>query len=498
MYQIVFYLFLLMNCLFFNITQAASRQDSQLHSSTHAKLNQVVIDLMVLYTPAIAKPNGYEMNHQAPSNLLTGEENALLTIQHLIGLTNKFYKDSGISLKLRLVFAKAVDYPEDRSNQSALNDLRYNLNLFNHVERLRASYGADMVVLLRPNSPHLQNCGMAMMGPDKRNMYSVVNTGTQCRDDSFAHELGHNMGLLHSTVQGGHPEKSYALGYGVLNSFATIMTYPDKFGLSFSNYKFSNPRMHHCGKHANLRCGSFEEGDAVRQINEVKQQIADYYPTKVLNTFKGISAATAQVKLDNYLQSQEEAQQKKMLAEKRQQAKRLAQKREKIRLTLHEKEQAKQKYIDLYRKNSAAINSYHKAQHAYQDLIDEEQSVHQQVNCCWETARYLEEYSSKYKTRRQQAYDRYLASNHRNRERFYHDYLKTVTNFQKAFGRSLKKNQACTLLKRQKNRITSQKDQAQLKINRARANYHQIQKAYVQARIDYNDKIRMHCMAQNL
>lgn len=151
---------------------------------------------------------------------------------------------------------------------------------FANVDELRETYGADLVTLFRPAQLGEGRCGLAPVGGfntrgdfsnefEKSLAYShiVIDCPT---DIVVAHELGHNMGLNHSHLEDG--------GGG---QFVTVMAYPGAFNTNVPLPVFSNPEANclgfHCGQDEHSEFGA----DAVRSLNLVRHQIANYYPSQV-------------------------------------------------------------------------------------------------------------------------------------------------------------------------------------------------------------------------
>lgn len=263
----------------------------------------VTIDVMVAYTPGFVSELG-------------SQSLALTRIQNLVDMTNTAYTTSGVNQQIRLVNTVEVNYPDNTSNQSALDDitgLDENGNpvtipaSLQGIASLRVQYGADLVTLIRSFDDTTQgNCGTAwLIGGNQTAItqqsnvygYNVVSDGTSngyyCLDTTFAHELGHNMGNAHDRADATDPDGtplsgaySYSYGYlgtGTGGGFSTIMAYGTT-GDSFLNI-FSNPNISTC---LNSPCGvadsSPNSADNVHSMNNTAALIAAFEPTTVGST----------------------------------------------------------------------------------------------------------------------------------------------------------------------------------------------------------------------
>lgn len=126
------------------------------------------------------------------------------TIDHFIAYTNQAFEDSGIFAEVRFKGSIAVDY--DYANGSdALDDITYGNAPFEDIEVHRYQLGADAVALLTPNLTGDSSAGIAFQ--NAHIAYSSINRMYSQSDvdssaSTFAHELGHNLGLGHSRPQG--------------------------------------------------------------------------------------------------------------------------------------------------------------------------------------------------------------------------------------------------------------------------------------------------------
>jgi peptidyl-Asp metalloendopeptidase len=179
----------------------------------------LAIDLMVVYTASAAAWAG-----------------GAAAVQNLINLgvsqTNTAFAASGLPQRIRLVHAAPVGYSESSSFSTSLTDLRAGNGALAGVGALRDAYGADLVkMLVAPTTADA--CGIAFLMTSVTvafapSAYSV--TDARCVTNlTFAHELGHNMGLRHDWfVDSAVTPFSYAKGYvNPVNRFRTIMAYAD-------------------------------------------------------------------------------------------------------------------------------------------------------------------------------------------------------------------------------------------------------------------------------
>lgn len=177
------------------------------------------IDLLVVYTASAAAWAGGPTAIQNLINLGVSETNTALAA-------------SGLPHRVRLVHTAPVDYAESSSFSVSLTQLRAGTGALSGVPALRDAYGADLVkMLVAPAGPDA--CGIAFLMTSVTvafapSAYSV--TDARCVTNlTFAHEIGHNMGLRHDWfVDTAVTPFSYAKGYAnPANRFRTIMAYPD-------------------------------------------------------------------------------------------------------------------------------------------------------------------------------------------------------------------------------------------------------------------------------
>lgn len=252
-----------------------------------------VIDVMVAYTP------GFVSEYGTVSAALT-------RINNLVDVANQAYSDSQVHQSIRLVHTVQVNYPDNNSNETALDDITGSDGTNPHpipsslqqIASLRTQYGADLVSLVRSfNNASDAGCGdgwligggESQIVPSRDNVfgYSEVSDGSDagfyCLDSTFAHELGHNMGNAHDRANADAPGAySYSYGYktGAASGFATIMAYGSASQTPLD--LFSNPNISLC---QNQPCGiadnSASSADNAHSMNNTAALIAQFEPTMV-------------------------------------------------------------------------------------------------------------------------------------------------------------------------------------------------------------------------
>ncbi|MBK8972122.1 MAG: RICIN domain-containing protein [Hahellaceae bacterium] len=216
----------------------------------------VTVDLLVLY-------DTHTHNHY------NGQ--AGTAIQGWVNQVNSMHQNSGTDIQLRLV--GALHHDEDGGDMGAVLG---NLKNDTWVNERRNALGADFVTQVHRTG----SCGVGYVAVHRDWAYNF--TGTTCGGQVLAHELGHNMGLVHSRKQGdqGGARYRYGIGYGVDSLFASIMAYPGVFNGQWMT-RFSSPNASCQGLPCGVPAGQANEADASRALAEVKNDIANFMPTKV-------------------------------------------------------------------------------------------------------------------------------------------------------------------------------------------------------------------------
>lgn len=279
-------------------TKAASKPSMQGAPATAgASASSSVIDVLLGYT------NGF-------ASQLGSQSAAVTRLSNMVAITNEAYTESGVNMRVRLVKAMQVNYADNTDNGEALEQLTgYKSEggpitpdpAFDELREARDEVGADLVSLVRAfRTPENAGCGIAwLLGSDETGIdpeldaefgYSVVSDGTDideeddntyyCREETLAHELGHNMGQAHNEEDSdGTGVHAYSYGYreGSSSGFYTVMAYPQADGSQFPIRYFANPSVKYSGR----ATGVADKSDNVRSLNLSMPIVAKFRATVV-------------------------------------------------------------------------------------------------------------------------------------------------------------------------------------------------------------------------
>ena len=259
-----------------------------------------VIDVAVFYTPAARRSQGGTAAIEAEIDLM-------------VAGTNRAYADSGVTQRVRLVERDVVSYVEGPKSDDDLDRLTERSDgVMDGVHGLRDRVGADLVHLIvdRDRAGNFDSCGIAWLMvhvSGRFEDYGFAVTDYRCGAGTFAHELGHNMGLRHDRyVVDDRTDVSYPYSFGYVNQRAfragapessrwhTVMAYDSQCrdaGFDCNEIlRFSNPDRNYRGDRTGVpgdRHTSSVNGpaDARRTLNNTRNVVANFRQTRFRCTY---------------------------------------------------------------------------------------------------------------------------------------------------------------------------------------------------------------------
>ena len=278
-----------------------------------------VIDVAVFYTTAAKNAEG-------------GTTQIKAEIDMFVAATNMAYEDSGVDQRINLVWAEEVNYTETSDSGTDLERLSSDSDGYmDKVHIRREQVWADAVILIRAGGT-----GVAYVMTSAATSFSGSAFGVSSRDaGTFAHELGHIMGLQHDRYEAcdnnrcNQGASKYAYGYVNQKAFEsgastntrwrTIMSYTyqcDAAGFVCQFVlRFSNPNQTYRGDPLGVASTPSNQdsiavggpADAARTLNDTRETVAEFrqgravkvtFSTATYTATEGGSAATVTVELD--------------------------------------------------------------------------------------------------------------------------------------------------------------------------------------------------------
>lgn len=236
------------------------------------------IDIMVLYTDDTRAAAG-------------GTSAIEATVQSAVDLANTAYANSGITMRMRLVYKGEYAYTETGSAVSDLTALRNDAA----VAALRDQYKADLVSFVVESCDY---CGIGYLMSSLStgfapNAMNVVARSCAAANLTLAHESGHNMGCEHDPANaGGTSMFAYNRGHYVDGVFRTVMSYNSQCASGCTRVPyFSNPAVSYSG----FPTGIASQRDNHLVLNNVAATVANFKQQATGGGSNGGGGVTPQV-----------------------------------------------------------------------------------------------------------------------------------------------------------------------------------------------------------
>lgn len=223
----------------------------------------VELDILVAYSKTAAVDYGGGANSR---------------IAQMAAVTNHYLEASGVLIRVNVVHTVEIDHPEGDSNFRLLSRISSaRAPWFSDIHNLRYEHGADVVAFLsKTGGGGSYLCGWdgSVEGCEDSRYIAVQLEKARDTDTTFAHELGHSLGLAHSRRQGEVGASfPFALGYLRLNGAGTIMSYYRQPMARYSQSRGELENGDPLGVPKEYRNGA----DAVYALNAVRFEASEGY-----------------------------------------------------------------------------------------------------------------------------------------------------------------------------------------------------------------------------
>ena len=180
------------------------------------------VDVLAIVTPAVMSAYG-------------GEDGVRAAADRILASVNASFAASGAHVTVS-GWLTELDYTEVGGDLTTdLQRLQGSTDGFlDEVHALREEVGADLVHLFVSYDPSTADdgtftCGLAYVRPSATHAFGVTLAHDWC-PNTFAHEVGHNLGVSHDryqkfTYESGAAREPWAYGYGNASSFTPLSAY---------------------------------------------------------------------------------------------------------------------------------------------------------------------------------------------------------------------------------------------------------------------------------
>jgi hypothetical protein len=242
-----------------------------------ASAGSVVIDVMIVYTPAALLSEG---------GTAAMDTNIALAME----MANEVHANSGTEVYLNLVYSAEIDYVEVTPSDD-LYELTDVDGAMADVHEWRETYEADLVCLFE-STEATGGLGWLLSDASGNAAHGFCLARVEQTESTYTvvHEWAHNMGCGHSatqTVESGPGLYSYSAGWQWIDSSTspygkcTVMTYENFYntGNVFERVPyFSNPSIDYSEEDYDspVPVGDVDDADNARTIGEMSSVIAAY------------------------------------------------------------------------------------------------------------------------------------------------------------------------------------------------------------------------------